>query len=134
MTIFYPHDDDVEGSELKARLEILFEAAERYRAAILDVSSAINLSESTGEKRRMTPREMKVAYNWQEVAKALREIRELAESSPETKKTKAQHLARLAEIYEVLRAAKMPKLEAVRMALTNEANQLGGGLAALPPA
>jgi hypothetical protein len=30
----------------------------------------------------------------------------------------------LASVYEVLRAARMPKLEAVRMALMNEATQL----------
>ncbi|MDR3490683.1 MAG: hypothetical protein P4M12_01410 [Gammaproteobacteria bacterium] len=130
MTTFYPNDDDVEGSEPQARLEILYEAAERYKAAILDVvASTVNLTDAVdGSKRRMTPKEMKVAYNWQEIAKLMREIREMPEANPEAKKTKAQYLTRLAEIYEALRAAKMPKLEAVRMALMNEAKQLNSGL------
>jgi hypothetical protein len=125
--MFYPHDDDISAGSLEQRLEILMEAAERYKAAVLDVGSTV-IATPEG-KKRMTPKELKVAYNWQEVAKILREIRELPESNAASKANKADRLARLAEVYEVLRAAKMPKLEAVRIALTNESNQLraGGG-------
>ena len=42
------------------------------------------------------------------------------------KLAKADHLKKLAEVYEVLRAARMPKLEAVRLALMNESMQLRG--------
>jgi hypothetical protein len=124
-TLFYPNDDDVEGSEPKARLEILMEAAERYKAAVLDPGSAVNLVDAIdGSKRRMTPREMKVAFNWQEIAKVMRQVREMPETTVPTKTSKAEHLSKLASVYEVLRAARMPKLEAVRMALMNEATQL----------
>lgn len=132
MTVnFYPHDDDIELGSLSDKLEVLMEAAERYKAAILDTS--MPLMDNDG-KRRLTPREIRVAYNWQEIAKILREIREMPESSPTTKGAKAVHLTKLAEIYEVLRGAKMPKLEAVRIALLNEAKQLVGGNTAAPSA
>ena len=72
------------------------------------------------------PREMTHAFNWQEVARMLREIREMPEANQSSRVSKADHLTKLAEIYEILRAAKMPKLEAVRLALMNEANHLRG--------
>jgi hypothetical protein len=119
--IFYPHDEDINVGSIKERLQVLFDAAERYKAAILDVGSTGHSDET---RKQMTPREIKVAFNWEEIAKIFREIRELPESSPSSKTTKGDHLTKLAEIYEVLRSAKMPKLEAVRIALLNEARHL----------
>jgi hypothetical protein len=124
---FYPHDEDVQSGSIQEKLEILMEAAERFKAAVLDAGSIIIVREKEGEdKKRLTPREIAVAFNWQEIAKILREIRELPETTPIAKASKADRLRRLAEIYEVLRGAKMPKLEAVRIALMNESNQLRG--------
>jgi hypothetical protein len=119
---FFPHGDDLEGTSLQERLDALMEAAERYKAVVMEVK----VTTPAETKKGMTPREMNIAYNWQEIAKVLREIRELPESSVPNKARKADQLARLGEIYEVLRAAKMPKLEAVRIALLNEAKQLRG--------
>jgi hypothetical protein len=127
---FFPHDEDVQTGTIQERLEILMEAAERYRGSILDNSSkpvASTDAEEVDGKKRLTPRDIKVAFNWQEIAKILREIRELPEGSTASKAAKSDRLHRLADIYEVLRAAKMPKLEAVRIALMNEAKHLRGG-------
>lgn len=127
MTTFYPHDEDVEGSTPQARLDLLLEAAERYKAVVLDVNSASDVGlNAEGLKRRVTPKDIKVAFNWQEIAKVMREIREMPEAPDTSKQLKSTLLTKLASVYEVLRAAKMPKLEAVRMALMNEANQLKG--------
>ena len=120
---FYPYDEDVEGSGLKEQLEIVMEAVERYKAAVLDVVNTATEVHKDG----MVPRDMKLAINWQVLSKLMREIREQTEATVSAKAAKAAMLKRLAEIYEVLRAAKMPKLEAVRIALVNEANHLGGG-------
>lgn len=117
---FYPHEDDLVTSSLIEKLDVLMEAAERYKAVVLDKSANPPLEPG----KKMTPRDLKAAYNWGELSSLLRNIRELPESTQVTKLTKANHLTKLAEIYEVLRAAKMPKLEAVRIALVNEANQL----------
>jgi hypothetical protein len=123
---FYPHDEDIGMSSINDRLEILMNAAERYKAIIMDAKSVY--ADGDAEKK-VTPKDLKVAFNWQELAKVLREIREQPEGNVSSRALKADQLTKLAEIYEVLRAAKMPKLEAVRMALMNEANQLraGGG-------
>jgi hypothetical protein len=121
---FYPHSDDVKGT-LDEKIEVLMEAAERYKAAILDVAVTVEVEGATA--RRLTPRELTVAYNWEEIARVLREIRELSEADKGEKIRKGNFLAKLAEVYEVLRAAKMSKLEAVRLALISEANQLRGG-------
>ncbi len=51
----------------------------------------------------------------------LREVREMPEADRSARIAKADLLTKLAEIYEVLRAAKMPRLEAVRIALMSEA-------------
>jgi hypothetical protein len=125
---FYPHDEDMQSGSVQEKLSVLLDAAHRYRSAILEPPATPPPSTSGAEpaaKKRMVPREIICAYNWQELAKLLREIRELSESTPSTKALKGSHLKRLAEIYEVLRGAKMPKLEAVRLALMNEASQLG---------
>jgi hypothetical protein len=126
---FYPHDEDMQTGSIQDKLEILMEAAERFRGSVLDPSSAPEPSSEADAngKKRLTPRDIKVAFNWQEIAKILREIRELPESNPVHKAAKADRLTRLADIYEVLRAAKMPKLEAVRIALMNESKQLRSG-------
>lgn len=123
--VFYPHTDDAQKGTLEERIEILTEAAERYKAIILDVN--LQKVDSTDVAKRLIPREQAAAYNWEEIARVLRAIRELPESTKGDKLKKATLLTKLAEAYEVLRAAKMSKLEAVRLALISEATQLRGG-------
>jgi hypothetical protein len=122
--VFYPHPEDAQKGSLDDRIEILMEAAERYKAIVLDESTKVVPSDPN---KRLVPRDMPAAYNWEEVARVLREIRELPEINKVDKTKKGNLLAKLAEIYEVLRAAKMSKLEAVRLALISESNQLRGG-------
>ena len=122
---FYPHEDDLKASPILEKLAVLLEAAERYKAIILEIA-AKNVDVTAETKKRMVPREVQHAFNWEEIARLLRELRNLPESNHASRMTKADHLTKLAEIYEVLRAAKMPKLEAVRLALVNEAAQLRG--------
>lgn len=124
--IFYPNIDEPLRGTPADKVEVLMEAAERYKAIILDEKSHLNQPVSMEEGKRAVPREMTAAYNWGEAARVMREIRELSEASPPEKAKKAELLTKLAEVYEVLRAAKMSKLEAVRLALINEANQLRG--------
>lgn len=126
--IFYPHEDDLQISSASDKLEVLLEAAERYKAIILETSN--KLPEAVDQKKRNTPKEAGHAYNWEELAKLLRELRELPENNQSNRVSKADKLQKLSEIYEVLRAAKMPKLEAVRLALVNEAKQLRTSTAA----
>jgi hypothetical protein len=127
---FYPHDDDVQLGSIAERLELLMEGAERYKSSVSELNAAPkDKDEAT---HLLIPREMKFAYNWQEIARILREIRELPEGNAAMKSSKADRLMRLSEIYEVLRSAKMPKLEAVRIALVNEANTLRGAGSAAP--
>ncbi len=126
MTVmFYPQEDELTTSTIDQKLEVLLESAERYKALILDTSA--KPAPATGEKKRLTPRDIVHAYNWEEIAKLLHEIRDLPEGVASAKMVKSAKLKKLAEVYEVLRAAKMPKLEAVRIALMNESNQLGSG-------
>jgi hypothetical protein len=128
--IFYPHQEDLMTSSSVDKLEVLLEAAQRYKAAILD-SLAKNVDGGLAESKvRATPREIDHAFNWDEMAKLMRELRDLPEGTQTARITKSDRLMKLAEIYEVLRAAKMPKLEAVRLALVNEASQLKGSSAA----
>ena len=119
--VFYPHADDAEKGTLEERIAILLEAAEHYLAAVVDSNVA---TAGSVEIKRMVPRELKHAYNWEEIARVLRSIRELSELNKHDKLRKAHLLSRLAAIYEILRTAKMPKLEAVRLALLSEATQL----------
>jgi hypothetical protein len=123
--IFYPHEDDLETSSLEEKLEVLLDASERYKAAILDAMTKTPVAVVDSSKRSV-PKDTAVAFNWEEIARVLTEIRQLPEANAANKIAKADKLAKLAEIYEVLRAAKMPKLEAVRLALVNEAGQLRG--------
>lgn len=126
MTVmFYPQEDELTSSTVDQKLEVLLESAQRYKALVLDVGSKV--TESTGEKKRISPRDITHAYNWEEIAKLLHQIRNQPEGNPASKLAKSAKLKKLAEIYEVLRAAKMPKLEAVRLALMNESNQLASG-------
>ena len=119
--VFYPHTEDAQKGELKDRIDILMEAAERYKATVLDMTVKPDLSASNSEeKKRMTPRDQSAAFNWEEIAIVLREIRESVESTKADKLKKAELLTKLAEVYEVLRGAKMSKLEAVRLALISE--------------
>lgn len=120
---FYPHSDDVQKGTLKERIDVLMEAAERYKAIVLDTSIKVEPS----DKRGLSPRDQTAAYNWEEISRLLREIRELPEGTKIDKLQKSDVLTKLAEVYEVLRAARMSKLEAVRLALISEANQLRGG-------
>ena len=119
---FYPHSDDAQKGSIDERIETLMSAAEEYRAIILDTGSKPASTESRGVSR-----DLKVAFNWEEITRILREVRELAEINKGDKLRKASLLSKLAEIYEVLRSSKMSKLEAVRLALISEANQLKGG-------
>lgn len=125
--IFYPHEDELESSTVVQRLEVLLESAERYKAIVLDLAGkGLEVVTGDGERKAGTPRDITHSYNWAEIARLLGDIRALPESSTASKLAKADRLAKLAEIYEVLRGAKMAKLEAVRLALINEAKQLGG--------
>lgn len=122
---FYPHTDDAQKGSLLDRIEVLADAAERYKAFVLD--DAAKLGEASENLRKASvPRDQNAAYNWEEIAKVLREARELSEASKDDKLKKADVLTKLAEVYEVLRGAKMSKLEAVRLALVSEATQLRG--------
>lgn len=123
---FYPSSEDAQKGSLEERVELLMEAAERYKAIILDAAAAKSETGEAVPKRGAVPREQTAAYNWEEIARVLREIRELPEGAKMDKRKKAELLGKLAEVYEVLRAAKMSKLEAVRLALISEANQLKG--------
>lgn len=122
--VFYPHPDDAEKGTLQERIEILRDAAERFKAIVLDTTPAKVDPHSEG--KRAVPRDIKAAYNWDEIARVLREIRDLPEATKTDKAAKAEALTKLGEIYEVLRGAKMSKLEAVRLALLSEANHLRG--------
>lgn len=124
---FYPHTEDTEKGSLKERIDVIADAAERYKAVVLD-NAAKALEPDVEVKKILLPRDQSVAFNWEAMARVLRETRELTEISNADKLKKAEMLTKLAEVYEVLRAAKMPKLEAVRLALVNEVNQLKGGL------
>lgn len=117
---FYPHPEDLQSGSVKEKLETLMEAAERYKAAVLDAAAK---PVETNQKR-LAPSDLTNAFNWQELAKMLRELRDLPEINQSSRLTKADYLNKLADVYEVLRGAKMPKLEAVRLALINEAKQL----------
>jgi len=124
--VFYPNPDDVEKGSLLQRIDTLMDAAERFKAVVMDESAKPVVSEDE-KKRGLIPRDQGVAFNWEEIAKVLRSVREMTESTKNDKVKKSDHLKKLAEVYEVLRGAKMSKLEAVRLALINEANQLNGG-------
>lgn len=119
---FYPHEEDVAVGSIKDRLEILMEGAERYKAFVLDAGSAVVFSTEPG--KRNVPKEIKVAFNWQEISRIMSEIRAMPEGNLASRGTKGDCMLRLAEIYEVLRGAKMPKLENLRAALMLEAQQL----------
>ncbi|GEM_PF-1050892 len=143
---FYPHTDDTQKGSLEQRIDILMDAAERYKAVVLDLKNNDLSAKENKEKereregvakpelrmvddngsKRVVPRDQQASYNWEEIARVLREIRELPEASKVDRTTKAGFLTKLAEVYEILRAAKMAKLEAVRLALMGEANQLQG--------
>lgn len=123
---FYPHEGDMEILSQSDKLDVLLDGAERFKSVVLD--AAAKTAEATPDpKKRSVPREIQYAFNWEELAKMLREIRELPENNQPNRLTKAERLTKLAEVYEVLRGAKMAKLEAVRLALVNEAGQLRSG-------
>jgi len=115
---FYPSEDDLKGS-LEERIEILMGAAEEYKATVLDTTLKEN------HENAKKPSDLAHAYNWAEIAAVLRETRDMPEGSRSDKDKKGALLIKISDIYEVLRGAKMAKLEAVRLALLNEARQLG---------
>jgi len=117
--LFYPQEDVLTGT-LSERIDNLMEAAERFKAIMLDDAKG-------ADAKRMTPREQVAAYNWEEIARVLRQVREEPESTKIDKKKKSELLIKLSEVYEILRGAKMPKLEAVRIALISESSHLQGG-------
>lgn len=122
---FYPYEDDLKkdiNTSLDEKIELLLEAAERFKAVMTDPANTAVVD----SKHRAVPADLKVAYNWDGLAQVLREVRQMPESSPGDKRVKGERLLKLAEVYEVLRAAKMQKLEAVRLALVNEANHIRG--------
>lgn len=121
---FYPHLEDAEKGSLDQRIELLMEGAERFKAVVLDEASRPPVLDPN---KRLSPREQTAAFNWDEIAKVLHGVRELPEATKPEKLKKADLLAKLADVYEVLRSAKMSKLEAVRLALLSEVNQLRGG-------
>ncbi|MDA8561518.1 hypothetical protein N9L02_00205 [Gammaproteobacteria bacterium] len=121
--IFYPHEEDISVGSTSEKLEILLDAADKYKAAILDIASRSS-DGPVDPKFCLSPKEIKYAFQWQEIALLLRQIRDLPENNKSNKLQKMDYLNKLAEVYEILRAAKMPKLEAVRLALVNEANLL----------
>lgn len=127
--IFYPNiDDHLTKGSLIERMDILMDAAYTYKSVVLDDKHAKPVNSSETDKVKLSvPRDLIAAFNWEEIARVLREIRELPEGSKADKLKKSELLAKLAEIYEVLRTAKLSKLEAVRLALMSEANQLRGG-------
>ncbi len=127
--IFYPHEDELESGSLDQKLDVLLESAQRYKAVVLDTSGQYKQSiTGTSEARRFAPKDIEYAWNWEGLAKVLREVRELPESSSSAKLAKGMKMHKLAEVYEVLRGARMPKLEAVRIALASEARQLGASV------
>lgn len=125
---FYPYVEDANQGTLVDRIDVLMEAAERYKAAILDAAAAEREGEAPTNHKLSVPRDIMVSFNWEEIADVLQSVRAMPEGNGDKHK-KGMLLAKLAEVYEVLRAAKMSKLEAVRIALMSEANQLQNGSA-----
>lgn len=125
--LFYPHEDDIQNETYEDRIGVLLDAAESYKAAVLEIKA----SQGHDPDKLMSPGQMEYAFNWPEIAAVLQEVRDLPEANERDKKKKAELLIKLAEVYEVLRGAKMSKLEAVRMGLVNEAKLLGGNTAGI---
>lgn len=126
--IFYPGIDEPLRGKLSEKLDVLMEAAEQYKAIVLDEKNSLFETPKGDEDKRTIPRQLKAAFNWDQIAQVMREVRDIPETNPKDKQNKADYLMKLSEIYEVLRAAKMSKLEAVRLALMNESKQLRGQL------
>lgn len=120
---FYPSLEDAQKGGLSERIDVLMEGAERFKSVVLDEAKKA----ASDTSKPVTPKEQPFAYNWEEIASVLSSIRNMPEGSKIEKMQKANLLTKLAEVYEVLRAAKMSKLEAVRLALISEANQLLSG-------
>jgi hypothetical protein len=119
--VFYPQV--IEGATLGTlddKVELIMEAAQRYKAVMMEAGAK-------NDKVIVAPKDITVSFNWDLIAMVLREVRELPEAERTARMAKADLLTKLAEIYEVLRAAKMPRLEAVRIALMSEAGHLRGG-------
>src|SRR6185295_9710281 len=96
--IFYPYSDDVQKGSLETRLDVLNEAAERYKAAVLDPSFAATPSgEGNGDSsvKRMMPRDQSISYNWEEITRILREVRDLPEGNKADRLHKADYLTKL---------------------------------------
>lgn len=94
---FYPHEDDLTSSTLQERVEVLLEAAERYKAVIMEASAkpAPAAPDENGGRKRLSPRDIAAVFNWEEIARLLREIREMPESNQAHKLAKADQLTKL---------------------------------------
>lgn len=118
---FYPFEEDLKKDvniTLDQKIEILRQAAERYKAVVADPAHV--------QKQVSVPADLKISYNWDGLAAVLREVRQMSEGTANEKRLKEERILKLAEVYEVLCGAKMQKLEAVRLALVNEAHHLRG--------
>lgn len=124
---FYPYTEDTSIGSMLERIEQLTESAERYKAAVLE---SVTKSQGVQDARYPSPKDQVYSFNWDVIAAVLREIRELPEGTKDDRMLKADYLTKLSEVYELLRAARMSKLEAVRLALMSEANQLKGSASA----
>ena len=65
---FYPHTEDLESGSLQEKLALLMDAAERYKAIVLETT--VKPSEENN-KRRQSPRDLTVSYNWNEISRVL---------------------------------------------------------------
>ncbi len=77
---FYPSiDDALNRGTIVERMELLLDGAERYKAVVLeDNRAAATVTETS---RSVVPRDLVAAYNWEEIARILREIREMPEGN-----------------------------------------------------
>ena len=60
---FYPHPDVAAKGLLSERIEILMDAAEGYKAAILEMVTAKQEIDDEGKTRRSVPRDQAIAFN-----------------------------------------------------------------------
>lgn len=125
---FYPQvAEGANPGSIADRIELLIDGAQRYKAVVLEVGGKAELQVG---RAIFAPKDIPVSFNWDLIAGVLREVREMPEGARDDRQAKAEFLTKLAEIYEVLRAARMARLEAIRLALMSEASQLRGGSSA----
>lgn len=118
--VFHPTSNKLNQGTLEERLDCLKKGASEFKE--ITNNTMPELLQKNHHAR--VPREQICAFNWDAIAKLLREIRALSENLTSEKEKKAKLLLMLAEIYAILRDARMNKLEAVHVALKSEAMQL----------